>query len=94
MKPQSNVTWLIGEARSVLLLLEKGMQKEALSRIATTESDCAHRDKSAFSPDVQALWIQVGIAANNLSNVGYLDGVKTELNRVTFENSTKPEHQA
>jgi hypothetical protein len=61
-------------------------------RIAATDSELARRDKTPLSADVQALWIQVGIAANNLSNAGYLDDVKNELNRVTFENSTNTEH--
>jgi hypothetical protein len=85
MNIQLDEKQLIAEAREVLLLLEGGKKKEAFQKTATINAKLAKRNSPSFSTDIIALWNQVEIAANNLSNPRYFEDVKEELNRVTFD---------
>ena len=75
---------IIAEARDILLLLERGDTTKAATRITQFDAELTGYPVSRFSRDVVALWEQVGIAANNMSNPRYFEDVKDELNRVTF----------
>jgi hypothetical protein len=75
---------ILAKARDVLLLLDQGEPERAMQNMKAVNDE----DLAAFSPDVRALWIQVGIAASNPSDAAYLENVKDELNRITFQTGT------
>jgi hypothetical protein len=83
---------LIAGARDVLLLLEDGKQEEAMQKIAMIDAALARDNSPRLTTDVIALWEQVEIAVNNLSNPRYFEEVKEELNRVAFDyNQSHPQ---
>lgn len=55
--------------------------------MATINAELAKPNSASFSTDIIALWNQVEIAANNLSNPRYFEDVKEELNKVTFDHN-------
>ena len=85
MNIQLDEKQLIAAAREILLLLEGGKEKEAFQKMTTINAKLTKRNSSCFSTDIIALWNQVEIAANNLSNPRYFEDVKEELNKVTFD---------
>ena len=75
---------VITEAERVLKLLRTGRSEEGRAAVSLFDEYLARRGK-VRDVNVDALWIQTGIAASNPENSTYVQNVEDQLNGLVFE---------